>query len=315
MLPATLGLLTRIGQSFRARVEALDARARRAFWTRFYFERGPRALESGEHAARDALERLLTEGDEPRPGFVHLVGTGPGDPELLTLKARRLLHEADVVIHDRLVPPAVLELARREATIVETGKTAYGPSWKQDEINALMLRHARGRRDGGAAEGWRPDGLRAARRRDRGARGCGRRLLGGSRRDRGQRVGGGDRPVADPARAQLVVPGADRARRRRLRRARVARAGAAGRDGGDLHGRQGGDVPARPAADARRRRLDPGDRGREREPPAAAGDRDDADGPAEGAGRGRARGAGHHSLRARAAGGGRWPSSKVREAL
>ena len=47
MLPATLGLLTRIGQSFRARVEALDARARRAFWTRFYFERGPRALEFG----------------------------------------------------------------------------------------------------------------------------------------------------------------------------------------------------------------------------------------------------------------------------
>ena len=55
---------------------------------------------------------------------MHLVGTGPGDPELLTLKARRLLHEADVVIHDRLVPAAVLELARREATIVETGKTA-----------------------------------------------------------------------------------------------------------------------------------------------------------------------------------------------
>ena len=74
---------------------------------------------------------------------MHLVGTGPGDPELLTLKARRLLHEADVVIHDRLVPAAVLELARREATIVETGKTAYGPSWKQDDINALMVRHAR----------------------------------------------------------------------------------------------------------------------------------------------------------------------------
>ena len=74
---------------------------------------------------------------------MHLVGTGPGDPELLTLKARRLLHEADVVIHDRLVPAAVLELARREATIVEIGKTAYGPSWKQDDINALMVRHAR----------------------------------------------------------------------------------------------------------------------------------------------------------------------------
>jgi uroporphyrin-III C-methyltransferase/precorrin-2 dehydrogenase/sirohydrochlorin ferrochelatase len=143
MLPATLGLLTRIGQSFRARVEALDSKARRAFWTRFYFERGPRALEGGEDAALGALERLLAEGDGPRPGFVHLVGTGPGDPELLTLKARRLLHEADVVIHDRLVPPAILELARREATILEVGKTAYGPSWRQEEINARLVRHAR----------------------------------------------------------------------------------------------------------------------------------------------------------------------------
>ena len=73
---------------------------------------------------------------------MHLVGAGPGDPELLTLKARRLLHEADVVIHDRLVPEAILELARREATIVEVGKNAYGPSWKQADINALMVRHA-----------------------------------------------------------------------------------------------------------------------------------------------------------------------------
>ena len=86
---------------------------------------------------------MLAEGDAPRTGFVHLVGTGPGDPELLTLRARRLLHEADVVIHDRLVPSAVLELARREATILEVGKTAYGPSWTQAAINALVLEHAR----------------------------------------------------------------------------------------------------------------------------------------------------------------------------
>lgn len=142
MLPATLGLLTRIGQGFRDRVEALDSKARRVFWTRFYFERGPLAFEAGEDAARDTLEAMLAEGDAPRRGVVHLVGSGPGDPELLTLKARRLLHEADVVIHDRLVPPAILELARREAVILEVGKTAYGPSWKQDDINALIVRHA-----------------------------------------------------------------------------------------------------------------------------------------------------------------------------
>ena len=140
MLPATPGLLSGIGQGFRARLGDLGARARRAFWTRFCFERGPRALEAGEAAG---LERLLAEDDGARPGFVHLVGTGPGDPELLTLKARRLLHEADVVLHDRLVPAAVLDLARREATIVDAGKTAYGPSHSQAEINALLVRHAR----------------------------------------------------------------------------------------------------------------------------------------------------------------------------
>lgn len=142
ILPASLGRLTRIGQAFRARVEALDSRARRLFWSRFYFETGPRAFAEGEAAARAELERLLAEGVETRRGFIHIVGAGPGDPELLTLRARRLLHEADVVIHDRLVPQPILELARREALILEVGKTGYGPSWKQEDINALMIRYA-----------------------------------------------------------------------------------------------------------------------------------------------------------------------------
>ncbi len=143
MLPSRLGLLTRIGQAFRGRVEALDSKARRRFWTSFYFTRGPRALDAGgEDGARDALEALLAEGTGAREGFVHFVGAGPGDPELLTLKARRLLHEADVVIHDRLVPAAILELARREATILEVGKQGHGPSWKQDDINALIVARA-----------------------------------------------------------------------------------------------------------------------------------------------------------------------------
>ena len=72
-----------------------------------------------------------------------LVGAGPGDPELLTLKARRVLHEADVVLYDRLVDRRILELARREATLIEVGKTPGGPAWKQPEINAAMVEHAR----------------------------------------------------------------------------------------------------------------------------------------------------------------------------
>jgi len=145
-LPASLGLLTRIGQSFRPRAEALPmGRKRRNFWSRFYFERGPEALKQGEDAAQLALEELLSEELAARPeeGHVWLVGTGPGDPELLTLKARRLLHEADVVIHDRLVPQPILELARREATVIEVGKIPYGKSWKQEDINDLLVEHGR----------------------------------------------------------------------------------------------------------------------------------------------------------------------------
>lgn len=143
MLPASLGRLARIGQAFRARLAHLDGKARRLFWSRFYLETGPRALALGEDAAKAELERLLGEGIARPQGFVHFVGAGPGDPELLTLKARRLLHEADIVIHDRLVAPAILDLARREATIIEAGKTGYGPSSAQADINALLVAHAR----------------------------------------------------------------------------------------------------------------------------------------------------------------------------
>jgi uroporphyrin-III C-methyltransferase/precorrin-2 dehydrogenase/sirohydrochlorin ferrochelatase len=142
MLPATLGPLTRIGQGFRERVERLSSKARRIFWTRFYFETGPLAFAGGAGAAEAELERLLAEGVEARRGAVHLVGAGPGDPELLTLKARRLLHEADVVVHDRLVAPAILELARREAEIIEVGKRGFGDAWAQDDINRLMIERA-----------------------------------------------------------------------------------------------------------------------------------------------------------------------------
>jgi uroporphyrin-III C-methyltransferase/precorrin-2 dehydrogenase/sirohydrochlorin ferrochelatase len=145
-LPASLGLLTRIGQSFREKAAMLPmGRKRRDFWTRYYFGEGDAALkDGGEDGARAKLEELLTDSIETRPrkGHVSLIGTGPGDPDLLTVKARRHLFEADVVLHDRLVPQPIIELARREATIIEVGKTGFGASWKQDDINALIVEHA-----------------------------------------------------------------------------------------------------------------------------------------------------------------------------
>lgn len=79
----------------------------------------------------------------PMQGHVLLVGAGPGDPDLLTVAAVRALQRADVVLHDRLTDPRVIELARRDALVIEVGKSAGAESWRQDDINAEIIRHAR----------------------------------------------------------------------------------------------------------------------------------------------------------------------------
>ena len=146
-LPASLGPLARIGQAFRSRCENVPAgRMRRSLWSEYFFQRGPRGYaREGEKGAREALRSLLNEAAIAKrpPGLVSFVGAGPGDAELLTLKARNRLHEADIVVHDRLVSAQVLELARREAEQVCAGKRGFGPSWSQARINALLIRHAR----------------------------------------------------------------------------------------------------------------------------------------------------------------------------
>ena len=145
-LPRGLGVLARVGKSFRKAVEALPlGRARRAFWSDYYFQSGPKALDAGgENALNPALHSLLSRhlDRDSGDGHVTFVGAGPGDPELLTLKARRALHEADVVIHDRLVTPEILELARREALIIDVGKEGFGPSTPQTQIDATIVNHA-----------------------------------------------------------------------------------------------------------------------------------------------------------------------------
>ncbi len=136
-LPPDLGARARAGGAFRRRAEALpEGRARRDFWAEFH-------AASGSGSA-DGLGALLDRhlAAPAAQGSVALVGAGPGDPDLLTLKARRLLDQADVVIHDTLVPQAILELARREAKIIHAGKTGFGASVPQAEINRLMIAHA-----------------------------------------------------------------------------------------------------------------------------------------------------------------------------
>jgi len=131
-LPRDLGALARRAKALRPAADALPkGRVRRAFWTQFFFE-----------GARD-VDTFLTQVQsvENGPGRVHFVGAGPGDPDLLTLRARKLIHEADVVIYDRLVTPEILELARREALIIDVGKTGFGPSRRQEDINELLVQH------------------------------------------------------------------------------------------------------------------------------------------------------------------------------
>jgi len=135
-LPAGLGTLARAGKLFRHAAEALpQGRARREFWADYYFRTGPEVLaEAGEDLLDHALHALLAQHLQARPegGRVDLVGAGPGDPELLTLQARKLLDLAEVVIHDAAVPRAILDLARREAVFVTSS----------DDDTALMITHA-----------------------------------------------------------------------------------------------------------------------------------------------------------------------------
>lgn len=145
-LPASLGVLARIGKGFRSMADHLpQGMRRRDFWAEYYDTTGPRALDQGGEAeVGQALDALLARhlARSAPAGYVDFVSAGPGDPDLMTLKARKLLDRADVVIYDRLVSADILELARREAVMISVGKQGFGPSTPQQEINRLMIQHA-----------------------------------------------------------------------------------------------------------------------------------------------------------------------------
>jgi len=150
MLPMQLGLLARLGESFRGAAERMlpKGQPRRRFWSAF-FEGGiaDAALAGQPDEARRRAARLLAQTDGGDNGFVWLVGAGPGAADLLTLRAQRLLQEADVIVHDALVPEAVIAMGRRDAARIHVGKRKGRHSVSQDEINAILVREAQaGRR-------------------------------------------------------------------------------------------------------------------------------------------------------------------------
>jgi uroporphyrin-III C-methyltransferase/precorrin-2 dehydrogenase/sirohydrochlorin ferrochelatase len=149
MLSPSLGTLANLAASLRDKVELLVPRgsARRVFWSEFFQGAPARAMEIGHmEEAREAAAALLQRRAQAQ-GHIALVGAGPGAEDLLTLRAQRLLMEADVIVHDALVPDSVVAMGRRDAERLPVGKRKGCHSKSQEEINALLVRLGReGRR-------------------------------------------------------------------------------------------------------------------------------------------------------------------------
>lgn len=143
LLPRSLGRLANLATSYRGAAEKLLPRgvARRLFWRAFFKGDVADAVDAGEiSAARRHATRLLKAAVNDRvEGRVFLVGAGPGAEDLLTLRAHRLLMECDVIVHDALVPQAVIDMGRRDATRIPVGKRKGCHSKTQDEINDLLV--------------------------------------------------------------------------------------------------------------------------------------------------------------------------------
>jgi uroporphyrin-III C-methyltransferase/precorrin-2 dehydrogenase/sirohydrochlorin ferrochelatase len=144
LIPARIGELAAWLKALRkaARRNLRDTDERRRFFEAVVDGPAARRFIDGDQAGaqRIAQQLLATTSAAPRAaGEVTLVGAGPGDPELLTLKALRALQDADVILHDRLVPPAVLDLARRDASRICVGKAAGSIGSTQEDINALLI--------------------------------------------------------------------------------------------------------------------------------------------------------------------------------
>ncbi len=145
LIPAAYGRLAALLGEFRGQAKARfpDVSARRLFWETQLDGAMPELVFSGRvEEARAAIEQAISHPDQRGAGEVYLVGAGPGDPDLLTFKALRLMQQADVVVYDRLVSAPILDLCRRDAERIYVGKARADHALPQEDINALLVRLA-----------------------------------------------------------------------------------------------------------------------------------------------------------------------------
>jgi len=147
-IPAAYGRLGALVSDFREKVKAkfTNVDQRRAFWESILESTVADRVYSGhEDEAADALQKAIDTADaNPEfQGEVYLVGAGPGDPDLLTFRALRLMQSCDVMVYDRLVSPAIRELVRRDAELIYVGKARDQHTMQQENINELLVRLAK----------------------------------------------------------------------------------------------------------------------------------------------------------------------------
>ncbi len=144
-IPARYGQLAGLARKFREQVKCLlpSVRQRRVFWEEVFQGAIAERLLAGQETEAERLLEAKLAGEIPKAsGEVYLVGAGPGDPDLLTFRALRLMQQADVVLYDRLVAPAIVELCRRDAERIYVGKRRADHALPQEQINRLLVQLA-----------------------------------------------------------------------------------------------------------------------------------------------------------------------------
>ena len=148
-IPAAYGRLAQFAGSYRDKIKSMvpNLTRRRRFWEAMVS--GPVAehlfssqVEEAESLMESLLKKAAVDGDQAPVGEVYLVGTGPGDPDLLTFRALRLMQQADVVLYDRLIGDGIMNLVRRDAERIYVGKLPDNHSVPQEEIGKMLIRLA-----------------------------------------------------------------------------------------------------------------------------------------------------------------------------